>query len=114
MDVLNHPVFLQTLHWWRLYMNHISIKPSISFLEYSLATVDVFKGPAVLTYRIPHHCSNSQLPPVLTDLDGVVRKREGGERIMEFLEPYCRALLIGYQGHFFCLSLLRPVMQKES
>lgn len=95
-------------------MNHISIKPSISVLEYSPASLHVFKGPAALTYRIPNHRSNSQLSPVLVDLDGVVCKREGGEGLMEFLEPYCCALLIGYQGHLFCFTLLRPVMQKES
>lgn len=97
MNVLNDPMFLQTLHEWRVDMNHVSRKPSIFFLEYSL----IFKGPAVLTYRIPNHCSHSQSPPVLTDLDGAVCKREGGKRLMEFLEPYYSALLIRYQGHFF-------------
>lgn len=78
------------------------LNKAINFLfRIQSCTVDISQDPAVLTYRIPNHCSNSQLPPVLTDLDGMVCKREGGERLMEFLEPYCRALLVGYQGHFF-------------
>lgn len=62
--------------------------------------VDISRGPPELTYRIPNHCCDSQLPPVLTDLDGVACKRESGKRLVEFLESYARALVIGHQGHF--------------
>lgn len=78
-------------------VNYISTKRSVFFVEYRLPVV----GPAVLTYRIPNDCGDSQLPPVLTDPDGVICKREGSKRFMEFLEPYPRVLLIRYQGHFF-------------
>lgn len=35
----------------------------------------------------------------------MVRKGEGGKRLVEFLQAYSRCLLIGHQGHLACTGL---------
>ena len=83
-------------------MYGIELYPNKTIIKKKIKTsliISCWRLPPGVTYRVPNHGSDSQLLPVLLDLDPVVCKGEGGKRLVESLQPHSCGLLIGHQGH---------------
>ena len=91
------------------YMNYKPIK-LLLFKNKSSLIINCcyFQRPPGLTYRVPNHRCDPQLLPVLPDPDSVVCKGEGGQRLVESLQPHLRGLHIGHQGHLAPAQLSAP------